>query len=65
MILINWNINLKRVNEPKDFRNYQMPWKLFEDLRDCSKSPKKALKTQARFRLDLSEIKTGSKKSPH
>ena len=44
MILINWNINLKRVNEPKDFRNYQMPWKLFEDLRDCDTNPKKSNK---------------------
>ena len=32
------------VNEPKDFRNYQMPWKLFEDLRDGDTNPKKSNK---------------------
>ena len=51
------------VNDPKDFRNYQMSWKQFEDLRDGDIIPKEVLKNQARFKLDLSEIKTGGKKS--
>ena len=53
------------VNEPKDFTNYQIPWKLSEDLREGDINPKEVLKNQARFKLDLSEIKTGGKKLPH
>ena len=52
-------------NELKDFLNYQMPLKLFEDLRDGHINPKELLKNQASFKSDLSEIKTGSKKSPN
>ena len=52
-------------NEPKDFGNYQMPFKLFEDLRDGYINPKEVLKTQVRFQSDLSEVKTGGKKSPN
>ena len=52
-------------NELKDFLNYQMPLKLFEDLRDGHINPKELLKNQARFKSDLSEIKTGGKKSPN
>ena len=32
-------------NEPKDFRNYQMPWKLFEDLKDGYINPNRVIKT--------------------
>ena len=52
-------------NESKDFGNYQMPWKLFEDLRDGNINPKQVLKNQAKSKLDLSETNTGGKKSPH
>ena len=52
-------------NEPKDFRNYQIPWKLFEDLRDGHINPKEVLKSHTRFKLGLSEIKTSGKKSIH
>ena len=38
---------------------------VFEDLRDGDINPKEVLKNQARFKLDLSEIKTGRKKSIH
>ena len=38
---------------------------LFEDLRDGNINPKEALKNQARFKSDLSEIKIGGKKSPN
>ena len=48
-------------NEPKDSGNYQMPLKLFEDLRDGHISHKEVLKNQARFKSDLSEIKTEGK----
>ena len=50
-------------NEPKDFKNYREPLKLFEDLRDGNINPKEALKNQARFKSDLSEIKIGGNKS--
>ena len=46
-------------NEQKDFENYQMPLKLFEDLRDGEINPKEILKNQAMFKSDLSEIKIG------
>ena len=36
---------------------------LFEDLRDDDINPQEVLKNQARFKSDLSEIKTGGKKS--
>ena len=51
-------------NIPKDFRNYWVPLKLFGDLRDGNVNPKEALKKQARFKSDLSEIRIGGKKSP-
>ena len=44
-------------------KNYQMPFKLFEDLKDGNINPKEVLKNQARFKSDVSEIKTGGKKS--
>ena len=40
-----------------------MPLKLFEDLGDGEINPKEVLKNQARFKSNLSEIKTLSKKS--
>ena len=40
-----------------------MPLKVFEDLRDGDLNPKEVLKNQARFKSDLSGIKTGGKKS--
>ena len=49
----------------KDFGNYQMYVKLFEDLRDGGINSKEVLKNQASFKSDLSEIKTGGKKSPN
>ena len=52
-------------NETKDFGNYQMSSKLFEDLRDGDINSKDVLKNRARFKSDLSEIKIGSKKSPN
>ena len=51
-------------NESKDFGTYQMPLKLFEDLRGGDINPKEVLKNQARSKSDLSEI-TGGKKSPN
>ena len=50
-------------NEPKDFGNYQMLVKLFDDSRDGDINAKEVLKNQARFKSALSEIKTGGKKS--
>ena len=47
----------------KDFRNYQMPWKLFENLRDGDINPKEVLRNQARFKSDLNDIKIGGNKS--
>ena len=41
----------------KDFSNYQNPIELFQDLRDDNINPKKVLKDQINFKLDLSEIK--------
>ena len=41
----------------KDFSNYQNPIELFQDLRDGNINPKKVLKDQINFKLDLSEIK--------
>ena len=52
-------------NEPKDFRNFQMSLKVFEDLRDVEINPKEVLKYQASFESDLRETKIGSKKSPN
>ena len=49
-------------NCPKDFGNYQMPMKIFEDLRDGEIDSKEVLKIQARLKSDLSEIKIGGKK---
>ena len=40
-----------------------MPLKLFEGLKDGDINPKELLKNQARFKSDLSEIKTAGKKS--
>ena len=45
---------------PKDFRNYQMPLKLFKSLRDGDVEPKEILRNQVKFKSDLSEIKIGS-----
>ena len=42
-------------NEPKDFRNFKAPLKLFEDLREGNINPKEALKSQARF----AQVKAG------
>ena len=55
MILIIWLIalELKEIN----FGNYQMPLKLFEDLRDGNVYPKEVLKNHVKFELDLNEIK--------
>ena len=39
--------------------------KLFEDLRDSNINPKEALKIQARFKSNLSEIKIGGKILPN
>ena len=50
-------------NNPIGFTNYQLPWKLFEDLRDGDINPKEVLKNQARFKSDLSAIKIGGNKS--
>ena len=36
-----------------------------KDFRDGNINPKEVLKNQARFKSDLSEIKTGAKKSPN
>ena len=47
----------------KDFRNYQMPCKLFENLRDGDINPKEVLRNQARFKSDLNDIKIGGNKS--
>ena len=50
-------------NEPKDFKNYKAPLKLFEDVRNGNINPREALTNQARFKSHLNEIKTGGKKS--
>ena len=47
---------------PKDFRNYQDPIKLFEDLRDDNINPEKILKDQINFKSDLGETRKGNKK---
>ena len=47
---------------PKDFRNYQDPIKLFEDLRDDNINPEKVLKDQINFKSDLGETRKGNKK---
>ena len=41
-------------NYSKDFRNYQKPQKLSEDLRDGEINPKEVLKSQERFKSDTS-----------
>ena len=50
-------------NKPIDFKHYQLPLKLFEDLRDCVMNSKEVLKNQARLKSDLSMIKIGGNKS--
>ena len=50
-------------NEPKDFGNHHMQLKLIEDVKDGNMNPKEVLKNEARFELDLNEIKIGGKKS--
>ena len=52
-------------NDSKDFGNYQMPLKLFDNLRDGDINPKEILQNQARFKSDLSEIKIAGKKSTY
>ena len=47
---------------PKDSGNYQIPMKIFEDLRDGEIDSKEVLKIQARLKSDLSEIKIGGKR---
>ena len=48
-------------NNLKDFGKYQMPMKLFEDLRDGQIDPKEVFKNQARLKSDLSGIKRSGK----
>ena len=48
---------------PKDFTNYQNPIELYKDLRDGSINPKKVLKDQINFKLDLGKIEKGNPKS--
>ena len=50
-------------NNPKDFGKYQMPMKLFEDLRDGQIDKKDEFKNHARLKSDLSGIKRSGKKS--
>ena len=40
-------------NEPEDFVNYQMPLKLFEDLRDGDINPEELLKNQKKVQIRL------------
>ena len=51
--------------EPKDFRKFKTPLKLFEDLRDGNINPKEASKNETNFKSDLNEIKIGDNKSPN
>ena len=46
-----------------DFRDYQLLLKLFENSRDGGVNPKEALRSQARFKLDLKKIKVAGNKS--
>ena len=48
-------------NNTKDFGNYQMSMKLFEDLKDSKIDRREVLKNQSRLKSDLSETKIGSK----
>ena len=48
-------------NNPKDFGNYQMSMKLFEDLKDNKIDRREVLKSQSRLKSDLSETKIGGK----
>ena len=48
-------------NNPKDFGNYQMSMKLFEDLKDSKIDRREVLKNQSRLKSDLRETKIGSK----
>ena len=48
-------------NNPKDFGNYQMSMKLFEDLKDDKIDQREVLKSQSRLKSDLSETKIGGK----
>ena len=50
-------------NNPKEFRNYWAPLKLFNDLRDGNVNPKDILKNQVRFKSDLSDITIDGEKS--
>ena len=47
---------------PKDFRNYQVSLKLFENLKDGDVDPKEVLKNKLKFKSDLIKIKIGSNK---
>ena len=57
------NKNHKKHFNKELIKNYHMPFKLFEDLKDGNINPKEVLKNQARFKSDVGEIKTGGKKS--
>ena len=48
-------------NNTKDFGNYQMSMKLFEDLKDSKIDRREVLKNQSRLKSDLRETKIGSK----
>ena len=48
-------------NNTKDFGNYQMSMKLFEDLKDNKIDRREVLKSQSRLKSDLSETKIGGK----
>ena len=49
-------------NDQKEFENYQMLLKSFEDLRDGDINAKEVLKNQKRLKSDLNEIKIEGKK---
>ena len=63
LTLMIWFMGFKiNENDQKEFENYQMLLKSFEDLRDGDINAKEVLKNQKRLKSDLNEIKIEGKK---
>ena len=61
LILVLTEIAYCEKNENKYFSNYQMLIELFKNLRDSIIEPIEVLRSQAKFKSDLNEIKIGGK----
>ena len=48
---------------PKDFRDYQNPLKVLENLRDSEVNEKEVLRGKVKLKSDLNEIRLGGNKS--